>query len=222
MGYFLLNSLPETIGDRIAHYRHRLGISQSQLLYCCGWCKKGEAAIKQGRISHYESGRRTPSNEDIITLAKALGTTPEILTFGGKADNVEPFNLIPVLTLEQLKKTKSNMRSIKPVDITEYHSAPLSGLGANKVFALHVETETMLPEFHPDDIIVIDPDATPRPGDYVMAAFGRGDPVLRQYIKEGRNNMYCTLNEQIPAMIATADNKPRIYGVVISKSRSYK
>lgn len=217
-----MSSLPETIGERIIYFRCKLGISQEQLLYYSGWCKKNEAKAKQGRISHYESNRRTPSYEDLATMAKVLGTTPGILTYGGKADDVEPFNLVPVLTLEQLERSKGNIKKIKPDDITEYHSAPLRGLGGTRIFALYVETETMQPEFQPTDIIVIDPDATPKPNDFVMVVFGQDEPILRQYIKEGRKKIYRALDKQIPATTATAKNKPRIFGVVISKSRSYR
>ncbi|MBF0589638.1 MAG: helix-turn-helix domain-containing protein [Magnetococcales bacterium] len=53
-----------------------IGLSQPELANRCGWQKM------QGRISHYETGRRTPRMDDFLMLAKALDTPPTWLLTG--------------------------------------------------------------------------------------------------------------------------------------------
>lgn len=216
-----MSKLPETIGERIVHFRHKLGWSQGELLYACGWGKKNEAALKQGRISHYENNHRTPKPEDLETLAKALGTTPEVLTFGKKAVKVDPINLIPVLTIKQIKKTGGNLSKINDKDISSYHVAPLSTVADKNVFALRVDTEAMEPEFLSGDIVVLDTSLKPKRNDYVLVSFGRGDPILSQYCKRAGSVAYFSLNPDIRKHDKKI-GKARVYGVVISKSTSYR
>lgn len=62
-----------TLGSRIAHYRHLAGLSQAALAKACGWSS-------QSRVGNYEKDAREPSLADIDLLAKALGINAEQLT----------------------------------------------------------------------------------------------------------------------------------------------
>lgn len=50
--------------NKLPHYRNKAGLSQEALGALCGW--------RQGRIGHYETGRRTPSLDDSRRIVKAL------------------------------------------------------------------------------------------------------------------------------------------------------
>lgn len=56
-----------TLGERIRAKRKQRNLTQSELADACGW-DSGQA-----RIGNYESGRRSPSIEDVRTIAAALG-----------------------------------------------------------------------------------------------------------------------------------------------------
>ncbi len=56
-----------TLGERIRATRKKRNLTQSELAEACGW-DSGQA-----RIGNYESGRRSPSIDDVRTLAHALG-----------------------------------------------------------------------------------------------------------------------------------------------------
>jgi transcriptional regulator with XRE-family HTH domain len=68
----------DTLGDRIAYYRNRSGMSQRALALACGW-------ESQSRVGNYESGTREPTLEDINAMARALGTNAVTLAYGEKA-----------------------------------------------------------------------------------------------------------------------------------------
>jgi transcriptional regulator with XRE-family HTH domain len=64
-----------TFGKRLRDAREARGLTQLQLADLCGW----EA---RSRVSMYEKDRRTPSLEEIETLAKLLDVPPGELAFG--------------------------------------------------------------------------------------------------------------------------------------------
>ena len=60
-----------TTGDRILSARKAAGLSRQQLAE--------ELGLSEGAIRHYESGRRTPTDEVLAEIADALGVTPHSL-----------------------------------------------------------------------------------------------------------------------------------------------
>lgn len=80
------NTLPSAmdIGKLIRAARKAQGLSQSELSERCGW------GFNQSRISHYETGRRMPSVEDLITIAEALNTTLPDLLDNGRPGKKQP------------------------------------------------------------------------------------------------------------------------------------
>lgn len=57
-----------TLGQRIAHFRKKKGLSQEQLAELCGW-------TGQGRVGNYERDRREPNLADLRLIAAALDVT---------------------------------------------------------------------------------------------------------------------------------------------------
>ena len=57
------------IANRIRLGRESKGWTQPELAVRCGW------GHNQGRISHYETGRRTPKASELADLENALGLT---------------------------------------------------------------------------------------------------------------------------------------------------
>ena len=48
-------------------------------------------------------------------------------------------------------------------------------------FFLQLAGNSMTPEFREGDRVLIDPDITPQPGDYVAAKYGKNETLLRKY-----------------------------------------
>lgn len=64
------------IGGKIRQARERAGLSQPELAELCGW------GYNQGRISHYETNRRSPSIDDLLAICGALGLSLDQLVYG--------------------------------------------------------------------------------------------------------------------------------------------
>lgn len=60
-----------SLGENIRNARKAAGMSQAELGAACGW---GDAS-PQGRIGHYETGRREPSLSHLRDIAGVTGTT---------------------------------------------------------------------------------------------------------------------------------------------------
>lgn len=52
-------------------------------------------------------------------------------------------------------------------------------------FALIIEGDSMLPEFKAGDLVIIDPEWEPRPGDYVAAKNGKEEATFKKYRPRG-------------------------------------
>jgi SOS-response transcriptional repressor LexA len=52
-------------------------------------------------------------------------------------------------------------------------------------FGLEIEGDSMLPEFRPGDVVIIEPDWEPRPGEYVAAKNGKEEATFKKYRQRG-------------------------------------
>lgn len=92
-------------------------------------------------------------------------------------------------------------------------------------FALKIEGESMLPEFHPGDIVVIDPDVPPLPGDYVVAKLeAEGRATFKKYRPrgpQGGNDIFemAPLNDDWPTIRVDADNPGHVIGTMVEHRR---
>jgi len=64
-----ISVLDMSVGKNIQKIRKLRGLSQPELSELCGW------EYKQSRVSHYETGRRSPDAEALVELANALNCT---------------------------------------------------------------------------------------------------------------------------------------------------
>jgi SOS-response transcriptional repressor LexA len=90
-------------------------------------------------------------------------------------------------------------------------------------FALEIEGESMLPEFRPGDIVIIEPEWEPRPGEYVAAKNGREEATFKKYRPRGTDaagNMVfelAPLNDDYPTL--RSDVTPLIIIGVMAEHR---
>lgn len=65
-------------------------------------------------------------------------------------------------------------------------------------FFLEIEGDSMLPDFRPGDRVLIDPDVTPRPGDFVAARNTRQEATFKKYRVRGINEFGAEIFELVP------------------------
>lgn len=75
--------------------------------------------------------------------------------------------------------------------------------GRPGVFGLSVQGDCMNPEIHDGDLIVVDPNEKPEPGDNVVVWQTRGGPIIKQWL--GMNGPYYELRQL---------NPPRRYSIL--------
>lgn len=94
-------------------------------------------------------------------------------------------------------------------------------------FFLEIEGDSMLPEFRPGDRVLIDPDVSPNPGDYVAARNTRQEATFKKYRVRGIGDTGAEVFELVPLN----DNYPvlrsdelhlRVIGTMIEHRRKFR
>lgn len=204
------------------HYMSNIGQNIAAARRARGW-SQGDLAIKakvsQGTIGHLESGRNE-SSKKLPQIAAALGMTVEELVGGAlpkPVQNVRAAEIglrrIPLISSVQAGRMTE---AIDPFPIGGAFDYLLTDLDLSEhAFALTVEGDSMLPDFHEGDRVIVDPAITPRPGDFVVAKNGKEEATFKKYRPRGvgangedvfelvpLNPDYATINsEREPAVI---------------------
>ena len=216
-----IKNFANKIGKSIYKARLAKGWSQARLAKECKWFNN-KGVPSQGRVSHYEKGRRDVLIEDLLTLAKALDTSLNVLVFGKETHPITARGItrVPLLSWKQLNKqiTAKTLKAKKAI-ITVI--APQGIKLSPAAFALNIVGNDAEPEFNDSDIIVIDPERTARTGDYIVAISAHGSHHLYEMvsIKDG-GQFYRPLDRQAP-MQAIKQKKFTVIGVVVAKTKIY-
>lgn len=67
-------------------------------------------------------------------------------------------------------------------------------------FALRVDGDSMMPDFMPGMILVVEPEMEALPGDYVIAKNGDNEATFKQLVKDGGTFYLKPLNDRYPIM----------------------
>lgn len=205
----------ETINDRISARRRAQKMSQDELAKRIG--------ITRVSISKWESGLNQPKGRYLNDLAEALGVTVDwLLTGSGDTPelaeeqpipgyhNVEPAVMlpgkrIPILSYVQAGNWREMCEQATTFDgNVEYVTASVD-IGSCG-FGLWLRGDSMLPQFKEGDLIIVDPDEAPQPGDYVVAKNGSNEATFKKYrprgIDENGQEVFelVPLNDDYPTM----------------------
>lgn len=203
------------ISERIFSRRSALGLSKAALGKAIG--------ITGVSVGKWESGLNQPKGRYLNDLAAALGVTVDwLLTGEGEATarpspevmpgyhNVEPAvipqgNRIPILSYVQAGNWREICEQATTFDgNVEYVTASVD-IGPCG-FGLWIRGHSMTPMFNEGDLVIIDPDEQPRPGDYVVAKNGSEEATFKKYrprgIDENGQEVFelVPLNDDFPTM----------------------
>lgn len=160
--------------------REAAGLTQEQMAQ--------KLRVKQQRYQPWESGKiskgkrhvvRPPYNK-LIRFAEITGASI-LWLLGTEYKNIEPAEmggrLIPFGSW--VKGGKPHI----PIELSQSEGPPvLTDCRDPKAFALRVLGDSMEPEFHEGDIIIISPDAEVNSGDFVVAIID-GETTFKQFKK---------------------------------------
>jgi len=202
-----LISMEKTFGERVREAREAKGLSQRSL--------GAKANISGTAIKLWEDGTTDPENIRNAALeaaAGALGVTVKYLKTG--KDGREIAEAPP-----GLKLANDGVRSVPLISHVQagYGVAAIDayprGEGAQEVgvdselaeklgrlaFALEIEGESMMDEFRPGDIVIIDPNVKPLPGDFVVAKLESDDSAtFKKYRPRGNDDDGAPIFELVP------------------------
>lgn len=224
-------SIKEKIGLRIKQERLNKKLTMKALAQLT-------ENLNISRINNYERGERTPGPEEIKQLAKALDVSPAFLMClsddpQGSFKTPGLGGLIPLLNYKNaqdpitaLKKLTDTL-SIEKIDFVPISSSIKKRVG-NHVFALPVKDESMSPEFTIEDILIIDPDTFPNPGDFIVVHLVDDSEVIIRKLKQlsidkdSPEFELASLNDDWPNIKISFDFKKIFVGTVISLQRTIK
>ena len=184
----------EVRGERLKTLREKAGLSQAALAEKCGWAS-------QSRVGNYEKGVRKIGADDAAIMAAALDVHPAEILFGLESvSNVAPAPIglrqIPIISYVQAGCWTESCECRAVDGSIETINTDLD-LGS-MAFALSVRGDSMAPEILEGDVVVIDPDVDPLPGDYVVAKNGSHEATLKQYRPRGTNDQGQEYFELVP------------------------
>jgi len=215
-------NLAERIKEAIAHSRK----TQAQIAT--------ETNKSAGAVTQWLDGTtKSLRAETAAALERATGYRAAWLVTGKgpklvDVQNVSPADLgarrIPLISYVQAGVWTDVIDNYQPGDADEYLLTDLELSGG--AFALEIKGDSMLPEFKPGDRVIIDPNISPQPGDFVVAKNGDEEATFKKYRPRGVSERGDTvfelvpLNEDYPSM--RSDVTPiRIVGTMV-EHRKYR
>ncbi|MBE0425619.1 MAG: helix-turn-helix domain-containing protein [Nitrospirae bacterium] len=188
-------------------------------------------ASKLSGISHVhvrdiENDRIKPAFEKVIKLLKAYNA--DIQDFLSKTGSISPRDIetveseklykIPVFSSVVAEKSGTAYGSSKQDKVSEWIG---SGIEDHRVFALRVRDDSMVPEFHEGEIIIVNPHIKPEHNDYVIVKNDQGEIAFKQLKKYGKTTVFHPLNPKYPDIQLSARQKYTIIGKVVKKEKIY-
>jgi len=197
------------IGQRIRHYRQKLGLNQTALAR--------KAKVNQGFLSEIERGKRKPSPASIQALAVALDVPPAVLIGPGpEHDSPQPLQMreLPLLGAIPAGPPSENQEQLEMFPVLRHLWNP-------DRYVLRLSFDSMEPTLKPGDLVLVEY----RPGVNPAHVQGRicaclidGLPTLKRVFVERRGESALIVlrgdNPDVPPLVVDDTHDFTIQGVV--------
>lgn len=199
-----------TLQDRIAKVMAETGKTVGELADIAG---VSSSAVTQWKDGPTKSLKTAPATK----LAAATGFSAMWIATGDGQEksgaapfevNVKPVHLgmrpYPVISSIQAGMLKEICTPYGPGDgfDVEFGDDDASQWS----FFLEIEGDSMLPDFRPGDRVLIDPDVSPRPGDFVAARNTKQEATFKKYRVRG----ICESGQEVFELVPLNDDYPVI------------
>ncbi|WP_147195950.1 LexA family transcriptional regulator [Pantoea sp. CCBC3-3-1] len=186
-----------SLADRVKKRRLEMGISQAEAAEKAGIRQQSWASIEDGK---------TLKPRNIVGIAEALKCDPAWLMNGGVFLPVSEVNTRRIPLISYVQAGELAVKSpIEALDGSfEYVMTDMDW--SQYTFALRIVGDSMEPDFKAGDVIIVDPEIEPHPGEFVVGKNGEHEATFKKYrptgIKDGvqhfelvpLNNDYPTMN----------------------------
>ncbi|HBD7093882.1 TPA: helix-turn-helix domain-containing protein [Legionella pneumophila] len=224
-------NIKKEIGKRIFEARKEKGLTLKELGKLTG-------GLKQTRLTNWEQGTRAPGPEEIKLLAQALDVSPAFLMCLSDDKQVKApksfSQLVPLLDHCQSCEVKLHINAAHKQELSgdmtfiSVSTELLPELSDN-AFAIKMVDDSMMPDIRVGDVLIVEPDSEPKPGDIVVAQIEAEEEVIvRKYkqlsaSKNATEYELATLNNDW-ADIQVGPNKiqAEIIGCIVSLVRGLK
>ncbi|EPR9084299.1 LexA family protein [Cronobacter dublinensis] len=161
-----------SLADRVKEKRLALGLSQTEAAERAGIRQQSWASIEDGK---------TLKPRNIVGIATALRCDPAWLMNGGAFMPMAEVNTrkIPLISYVQAGAlaTKSPIEAFDGTYEYVMTDMDLSQFS----FALKIRGDSMEPDFKDGDVVIIDPEVEPTPGEFVVAKNGEEEATFKKY-----------------------------------------
>ena len=152
--------------------------------------------MSKGNVSGWENGRHKPSFDQMKRISALTGYP---LPLGG-GSNIEAAPMggrrIPVISAIQAGMWAEIVDSYQPGDASDWLLTDIDL--SDSAFALDIRGNSMEPEFKDGDRVIIDPEVTPQPGDFVAAKNGEQEATFKKYRPRGMDAQGNIIFELVP------------------------
>ena len=164
-----------------------------------------KVGLRDATIQRYESGEIQNIKKDtILKLAEVLRCSPGYLMGWTELENPSPaetFVKIPVLGL-----IPAGVPVEAVEDILDYEEIPLSYCqGGEKYFALQLNGNSMYPEYHSGDIVILKQQDTCNTNEDCAVMINGGDATFKRVVRQKNGIMLKPLNPAYDTLFYTND-----------------
>lgn len=165
------------VKDIIKSKRIELGMTMKELAQKVG--------VSEGTISRWESGEIANMRRNVIvSLAKALNTTPAVLMGWTEPDPNEARGVrIPVLG-----RVVAGIPIEAITDIIDYEEIPAQMAKSGTYFALQVKGRSMEPTLHEGDVVIVRQQPEVENGEIAIVLVNGNDATVKE-VKEGPDGL---------------------------------
>lgn len=200
-----------SLADRVKQKRIELGLTQAEAAQIAGITQQSWQSVEKGDT-------RKPRN--IIGIAKALRCDADWLMNGGSFMPMIEVNSrrVPLISYVQAGAL-AEKNPIEAFDGSLEYILTDNDV-SDFAFALRIEGDSMEPDFKAGDVIIVDPEVEPAPGEFVVAKNGGTQATFKKYRPTYTDPLGCQHFELVPLNddypVINSDHQPMtIIGVMI-------
>ncbi len=203
----------KTIGEFLKEKRDQAGLSLRQASRLSG--------VSHTHIRDIENSSSVPSFEMVMGFLETYRIEIEeflretgYLSAQRDAEATGRIQQIPILAWTQAGHWRECAHSQQEDCFIETDS--------KGTFALRVRGDSMEPEFHQEDIIVINPYLKAEHNDYVVVCNEKWEATFKQLKKYGKTRVLHPFNAKYEDIELSKNTQYRIIGVVVEKKKKYR